>query len=193
MDKLLTIKYDMSLEEINDGYKLFWRKYQLKRTIIYTIAYLIALVLGVDLLLKNSNWFYGAIICGLALGLIVDAWLKPGRVRKKLINTISGMAQESYISEFYGDRVQITTEILSENNADDNADDNTADNSDNEVEQESVVTNLYFGSDYLDALENEQMFLLFVNKSNIYIYPKRCLSEEQQNTLRDILTSKSIL
>ena len=62
-----------------------------------------------------------------------------------------------------------------------------------EEEQEEVVTNLYFGSDYLDAMENEQMFLLFVNRQNIYIFSKKCLSEEEQNKLREIFTEKSIL
>ncbi len=34
------------------------------------------------------------------------------------------------------------------------------------------------------------MFLLFVNRQNIYIFSKKCLSEEEQNKLREIFTEK---
>ena len=131
--------------------------------------------------------------------MIFYTWYKPVLIRRKLIATISSLAEETYTAEFYRDRIQITTVIeepvIAENEAktEEETDSPAKDEPHEEEEQEEVVTNLYFGSDYLDAMENEQMFLLFVNRQNIYIFSKKCLSEEEQNKLREIFTEKSIL
>ena len=199
-EKLLQIEYSMNLDEISDGFKLFQRKYQLRRTILFTIVYVIALILGIDFLIRDINNFYGYVLVGLSLGLIFYAWYKPVLIRRKMISTISSLAEETYISEFYKDKIKITTRIMPEDEANPEENSEAVEKSDAEQnygeesqKEEDVVTTLYFGSDYLDALENENMFLLFVNKRLIYIYPKRCLSDEEQDKLREILKEKAIL
>ena len=199
-EKLLQIEYSMNLDELSDGFKLFQRKYQLRRTILFTIVYVIALILGIDFLIRDINNFYGYVLVGLSAGLIFYAWYKPVLIRRKMISTISSLAEETYISEFYKDKIKITTRILPEDEANPEENSEAVEKSDAEQnfgeesqKEEDVVTTLYFGSDYLDALENENMFLLFVNKRLIYIYPKRCLSDEEQDKLREILKEKAIL
>lgn len=208
-ERLLKISYDMELSEIGEGFKLFQKKYQLKRTIIFTIVYAIAAVLGVDMIIRNYQNFYGYLLVGIGIGLIFMQWYRPVMIRKKLLNTLSSMTQETYETEIFSNRIQITTKVLTEdeeivNNSEaaeesEEQEENseTKENEDiveNEEEQEeTVVSSFFFGSDLLEAMENEQMFLLFVNKNLIYIFPKRCLSDEEQNTLRDILTDKAIL
>ena len=199
-EKLLQIEYSMNLDEISDGFKLFQRKYQLRRTILFTIVYVIALILGIDFLIRDINNFYGYVLVGLSAGLIFYAWYKPVLIRRKMLSTISSLAEETYISEFYKDKIKITTRIMPEDEANPEENSEAVEKSDAEQnygeesqKEEDVVTTLYFGSDYLDALENENMFLLFVNKRLIYIYPKRCLSDEEQDKLREILKEKAIL
>lgn len=196
---LLKIKYSMTLDEIGEGFKLFQKKYQFKKSLVFTLVYLIALGLGIDFLIRDHTGIYGYILVGLSLGMIFYTWYKPVLIRKKLIATISSLAEETYTAEFYRDRIQITTVIeepvIAENETEteEETDSPAKDEPHEEKEQEEIVTNLYFGSDYLDAMENEQMFLLFVNRQNIYIFSKKCLSEEEQNKLREIFTEKSIL
>ena len=196
---LLKIKYSMTLDEIGEGFKLFQKKYQFKKSLIYTLVYIIALGLGIDFLIRDYTGIYGYILVGLSLGMIFYTWYKPVLIRRKLIATISSLAEETYTAEFYRYRIQITTVIeepvIAENETktEEETDSPAKDEPHEEEEQEEVVTNLYFGSDYLDAMENEQMFLLFVNRQNIYIFSKKCLSEEEQNKLREIFTEKSIL
>ncbi len=211
-ERLLKISYDMELSEIGEGFKLFQRKYQLKRSIIFTIVYAIAAILGIDMIIRNPQNFYGYLLIGLGIGLIFMQWYRPVAIRKKLINTLSSMTQETYETEIFADRIQITTRVLGEENTDvensetadekaeeeasteeGNEAEETEETEETEMQEEAVVSNFYFGSDLLDAMENEKMFLLFVNRSLIYIYPKRCLTEDEQNTLREILTDKAIL
>ena len=116
-EKLLQIEYSMNLDEISDGFKLFQKKYQLRRTILFTIVYVIALILGIDFLIRDINNFYGYVLVGLSAGLIFYAWYKPVLIRRKMISTISSLAEETYISEFYKDKIKITTRIMPEDEA----------------------------------------------------------------------------
>ena len=200
IESLLKISYDMELSEISDGFKLFYKKYQLKRTIIFTIVYAIAVILGVDMVIRNPQNFYGYLLIGIGIGLIFMQWYRPVMIRKKLLNTLSSMTKEAYETEIFENRIQITTKVFEWCEKEDGSDTaeneeqlETEESSHEELKEETVVSTFYFGSDLLDAMENEQMFLLFVNKSLIYIYPKRCLSTKEQDALREILTDKAIL
>ncbi|MBE6881235.1 MAG: hypothetical protein E7490_10440 [Ruminococcaceae bacterium] len=204
-ERLLKVSYDMELSEIGEGFKLFQKKYQLKRTIIFTIVYAIAAVLGIDMIIRNPQNFYGYLLIGLGIGLIFMQWYRPVMIRKKLLNTLSSMTQETYETEIFSDRIQITTRVLAKENKEaetESAEENTekeisteesTEAEETEVQEEAVVSTFFFGSDLLDAMENEKMFLLFVNRSLIYIYPKRCLTDEEQDTMREIFTDKAIL
>lgn len=192
-EKLLQLNYNMTLDEISEGFKLFWKKYQFKKCVIYTIVYAIALVLGIDFIIKNHENFYGYMLIGISVGLIFFNWYRPVMVRKKMLDTISGLAEENYITEIYSDRIKITTEILDEPKEKENSGEDSKEEENGEEAPKESVTELLFGSDTLDALENERMFLLFVNRSLIYIYPKRCLDKESQDKLRQIFTEKAIL
>lgn len=193
-ENLLKISYDMELSEIEEGFKLFQKKYQFKRTVIFTIVYAIAAILGIDMIVRNPQNFYGYLLTGIGIGLVFMQWYRPVMIRKKLIATLSSMTQETYETEIFSDKIQITTTVLAEETEDNEQTDmQSAEDKAEQTKEERVTSTFFFGADYMDAMENEQMFLLFVNKSLIYIYPKRCLSEDQQDTLRRILTEKAIL
>lgn len=198
---LLKIKYSMTLDEIGEGFSLFQKKYQFKRNIIYTVVYLIALVLGVDFVIRDNANFYGYLLIGIAAGMTFLTWYKPVMIKRKLLATLSSLSEETYISEIYSDRIVITTVIQQDESADSEeaGEDKSAvsEQAGNSEEKQSEptedVTELFFGSDYIDALENDKMFLLFVNRRLIYLYPKRCLTDEEQERIRGLLTEKALL
>ena len=111
-ESLLKISYDMELSEISDGFTLFYKKYQLKRTIIFTIVYSIAVILGVDMVIRNPQNFYGYLLIGIGIGLIFMQWYRPVMIRKKLLNTVSSMTKEAYETEIFENRIQITTKVF---------------------------------------------------------------------------------
>ena len=152
------------------------------------------------MIIRNVQNFYGYLLTGIGIGLIFMQWYRPVMIRKKLLNTLSSMTKEAYETEIFENRIQITTKVFvwcEKEEGSDTAENEeqleTEESSHEELKEETVVSTFYFGSDLLDAMENEQMFLLFVNKSLIYIYPKRCLSTKEQDTLREIFTDKAIL
>lgn len=111
MAKLFELRFDAHTDEIETAYKAFQTRYTLKKRILYTFVYLIVLVLGVDLIVKNPTALPGYIASGLAAGILFFNWIKPITIRKKLVRTLSELDDETYIASFYEDRIEIETVI----------------------------------------------------------------------------------
>ena len=170
-----------------------------KRKILFSIVYGIAAVRGVNLIVTNYTSPIGYILTALSLGMIFSTWARPYFVRKRLMNTLKSFNQENYIAEFFDDRIEVDTEVLDDENMETVAvtsagvmtvDESVEIAEENEIKHEKSVINLVENT--LDSLENENMFLLFVNRSYMYAFPKRCLTDDEQNTLRNYLTDKNI-
>ena len=169
----------------------------LKRKILFTAVYGIASALGLDLMIKNPASMLGYILFILPVALICVQWMKPYFVRKRLLNTLRSFSRETYTARFFDDRIEIETDVH-----DDEKTETVAVSgigvmvlSDEEKAPEETVTvekTVLSFTETLDSFENEAMFLLFVNRSLIYAFPKRCLSEEQTETLRTYFEDKNI-
>ena len=198
------IKYDNTLPEIETGYKLFQRKYMMKRNIIFTVVYAIAAAVGVDFLVHafmegNYANMAGYILLVLGLGMIFSTWARPYYARKKLMKTLESFGEEKYTAKFEDTRIVIDTEILPEEETETVAVTSrgvmTMDQ-DMEIPEEQKIkhdkTKIELRSNTLDSMETEELFLLFLNRSLIYIFPKRCLTDEEKIKLKSYFDDKNI-
>ena len=116
-------------------------------------------------------------------GLIVSLTDKK-RTRKKIIQMLEGMDPEDYTCSIYRDRIEIETVIKPKANEVNLETD----------EEERIITPpksvFKFGDDLLNFSETEDSLLLIFNRRQIYCFPKRCLSAEQEKTVRNFLTEK---
>lgn len=193
------IKYDNTLPEIETGYKLFQRKYMLKRKIIFTVVYTIAAAVGVDFMINNYTNIAGYILFAIGLSMIFSTWARPYYARKKLIKTLQSFGDEKYSAVFSDSRITIDTEVMpdaqTETVAVTTSGVMTMDQ-DIEVPEEQEIkhekTKIELRSNTLDSMETDEMFLLFLNRSLIYIFPKRCMSEEEIGKLKAYFEDKNI-
>ena len=111
MAKLFSITFDAKTEEIAEAYTAFQNRYTLRKKIIYTVVYLIVIVLGVDLIIKNYTSPAGYIATGLAAGILLFNWIKPLTVKKRLMQTLSELNDETYTMNFYDDKLTVETII----------------------------------------------------------------------------------
>jgi len=169
---MLIINYDNKINETEAALKVFWKKYSLRRTVMLTIVYAIFTFVFVDMIVVDRTSLFGWIGSGLCLGFLISQWLRPGRARKKLIAALELTAEERYSAAFYDDRIEIETIIVHTNS---------------EQEQKPDKSTIGLASEELYAVELNDTFLLFVNRSLIYIFPKRCLESGQESALREYL------
>lgn len=193
------IKYDNTLAEIEKGYTLFLRKYTLKRSIIFSVIYAIAMAVGIDFVVHNPASMPGYILIVIGLAMIISTWGKPVLAKKKLLKTLESFGEEKYTAVFGENQIEIDTEILPEDQLETVAITpqgvmTVGDDVEIPPEQEiqHAKTKLELSGNSLDSMETEDLFLLFVNRSYIYIFPKRCLDEGQIKNIHDYFEEKNI-
>lgn len=193
------IKYDNTLSEIETGYKLFQRKYMLKRNIIFSLVYAIAAGVGVDFIIHDYTSFPGYILLVIGLGMIFSTWARPYYARKKLVRTLQSFSDEKYSAVFQDTKITVDTEILPDDQTETvavtSAGVMTMDQNMEIPEEQKIKhdkTKIELRSNTLDSMETPELFLLFLNRSLIYIFPKRCLSEEEIGKLRNYFEDKNI-
>ena len=193
------IKYDNSNEEIETAYKLFQKKYMLRRNILFSVVYAIAAGLGINFVVLNSANMLGYILTVLGLGMLFSTWARPVYARKKLMKTLESFGGETYTATFADSHITVDTEILPDEETEIVAvtrDGIMSVGEDVEIPPEQEIkhdkTKIELAVNTLDSMETEEMFLLFLNRSLIYIFPKRCLSEEQTEKVRSYFDDKNI-
>ncbi len=193
------IKYDNTLDEISKGYTLFWKKYALRRTIVFTVVYAIALGVGIDFVVRDHTNMPGYILIVIGLGMIFSTWTKPYYAKKKLLKTLESFGEERYSAVFSEQKIVIDTEILPDEQLETVAVTSRGVMTVGEgveIPEDKVIkhekTKIDLRTEKLDSAETDEMFLLYVNRSLIYIFPKRCLSEEQKEKLKNYFEDKNI-
>lgn len=193
--------YDNSLEETDDAMKTFQQKFSSKKGRLSIVAYSLMAAAAVAAIVFNP----AQVVLYLALAFcvfgLVYTLTDKKRMRKKVIETIKKMNPEDYHCTIFDNRIEIETvikpnpeepKIDSEENIhvelDAKADENTEEAVD--VAEEPIKSVFKFGEDMLDFVENDRSMLLILARRQIYCFPKRCLTEEQQTAIRDFLPKK---
>lgn len=193
------IKYDNTLEEISKGYTLFWKKYALMRAVIFSLVYAIALGIGIFFVIDNFKSMPGYILIVIGLGMIFSTWTKPVYAKKRLLKTLESFGEEKYTAVFSEKDIVIDTEILPDQEVETVAVTSRGVmtvGDDVEIPEDKVIqhdkTKIDLRTEKLDSVETEELFLLFVNRSLIYIFPKRCLEQTDIEKLHSYFEDKNI-
>lgn len=189
---IASFTYDNSLEETDAAMKMFQNKFSSKRGIMFTIAYLLIMAGGIVAIVFNpTNVILYIAVAFCLFGLVYHLTAKY-RIRKSIIKTLSKMNPEDYRCTIYKKTIEIET-IIKPKEAESAEDDNSKELSEETEEAEKIteptpIKSVFrFKDDLLDFVEDNNSFYLVYNRQQIYCFPKRCLSEEVKNTVRDYL------
>ncbi len=185
-EPLFKFSYDNTLEEIDGAMKSFQQRFKSKRGIFMIVAYaaLTVAVLVSIVMNPTSVFAYAALLfCGLGL---VYSLTDKQRARRRTIDALRDMNPEEYAAAFFDDRIEIETIIRPKEKEvrvklDEEADDEII---------SPLKTTFVIGQDLLEFIENDEALLLVFNRQQIYCFPKRCLSMEQESEVRDFLTNR---
>lgn len=183
---LFEFSYDNTLEEIDGAMKSFQSRFKNRRHTLSVVAYaVIGAAVIVAIIMNPEQFFAYAALIFCLVGLFYSLTDKK-RARAKTLEALRDMNPEDYKATFYGDRIDIETLIKPKENEvhvkiDEEADDEII---------SPLKTTFIPGSDLLEFIENDESLLLIFNRQQIYCFPKRCLSVEQEGAVRDYLTNR---
>ena len=211
MNENLSVTFDNTPEEIEAAYKAFHSKYTLRKKLIYTVVYLIVVVLAVDLILRDMTNPAGYIAGGLGLGILVFNWVKPVIIRKKMMQ---GMAElgtdERYTMTLFDDRIEIETEITSAGQETETvaitaqgvytveegseAAKELAEHPELIKDETQVAKTVYRLAETEICLSDQRgLLLMFVNRSYIHAIPKRCLGADEMLAVKAYFEEKGLV
>lgn len=195
--EILKVRFDNTPEEIEAAYKAFHDKYTLRRKIIYSVIYLIVIVLAADLIIRNPSSPMGYIAGGLSLGILIFNWVKPVLIRKKMMQ---GMAElgtdETYNMTLYDDRIEVETEITPADAPTETvaitshgvfpveegseAAKELAEHPELVQDRTEIAKTVYrLAETEIYMADRKDLLLIFVNRSYIHAIPKRCLGDKE--------------
>ena len=172
--------YDNTNSEVESAMKTFQQKFSSKRGVLAIAAYSLLLVAAVVMAILNPTMYpvYAAIlICAGGLFLAVTA---KKRLRQKVIQALNSMDPETYHCSLFDDKIEIETIIQTNSSAEAATD-----------EIQPIKSIFKFKEDMLDFAENRDCLMLVVARRQFYCFPKRCMTEDQQNIVRNHLSEKT--
>ncbi len=179
---ILEFDYDNTNSEVDGAMKTFQYNFSSKRGVLSIVAYSLLLIAVVVMIIINPTMYllYAALL--VCLGGLFLAVTAKKRMRKKVIQALESMPPETYHCRIFSDRVEIETIIQTKE---------TSDDGENNPELAPVMSVYDFSKGFLDFAENRDSFLLVVARKQFHCFPKRCLSGEQSELLRNTLSEKT--
>ena len=172
---LETLTYTISLEEYEKGFVLFQKRYVFPKNYIMTAAFAIVAALYILQIVENPAYSTAWVMLFVCLFFIALIWYNVFKIRKSLINSIKNIKEDTYVTNVYGDGLVISEKIPEEEISPENP------------PAEIPPKEISFSSDRPDVIENAEMFIIYIKKQMFYAIPKRCLSQQQEEVLRNAL------
>ncbi|MDE6745073.1 MAG: hypothetical protein K2J72_00395 [Oscillospiraceae bacterium] len=191
-------EYESNAEEILKGYKVYQKRYVFSSLIWKMLLVLLAVTSSVMMIMTSEDPIIPA-MC-LMISIAVGIWFitTPISNRKKLMRGLDIMEETRYKAEFYTDKIKIST-CMDENVETENPD-NNASEQDEQTEQteadmaldgekeEIPATVIHLDSPIVDLIDKEDMFVLVVKKSYVFIIPKTAFDDDKCEKIREKLS-----
>lgn len=186
VEPIVKFSYDNNIDETDGAMKSFQKRFGKKRSRFSLIAYiLLSVAVGVGIAFNTSAvpLYFALAFC--LFGLYYNV-TDQKRTRKRVLKALEDMNPEEYCCAIYPDKIELETIIKPKQNE--------VDLKIDEEQDEEILTPLKtvfkIGEDLLNFIENEESLLLIFNRRQIYCFPKRCMSKDDENTVRDFLIDK---
>ena len=171
---LCEFEFNVTLEEEDDAFRTFQKKYVFKRNVIKSIGFgilavgfLVSMILYPD---KIMNYALFAV----CLAAVVLIWYNNVHIRKSLMEALKILEDDRYVFTLFEDRFRISTIVPEEERAE-------------EGFEEIPPQEFDLNDPLLDSEEKEDKFVIIVKRATIYVLPKRCMNDEQMGLVREKL------
>lgn len=194
-------EYESNAEEILKGYKVYQKRYVFMSLIWKMLLVLLAVTSSVMMIMTSEDSIIPA-MC-LMISVAVGIWFinTPISNRKKLMRGLDIMEETRYKAEFYTDKIKISTcmeDIAETENPDGNASEQPKQDEQTEQteadmaldgeKEEIPATVIHLDSPIVDLIDKEDMFILVVKKSYVFIIPKTAFGDDKCEKIREKLS-----
>ncbi len=188
-------RYTSEIEETLAGYKIYQKKYVVKKTIFKIVLFVLALASSIYMYIINDYNNVNMLIILIALFLGIYTIIEPINHKKSLKKALEQNGNTEYEVEITLDTAKISTVLTEEQKKQIRADvqKEIEENPDEKIDEyngENPSTVIHLDNPMVDFVNAEKYFIIIVKKSCVFIIPKRSFTEQQINTVLDKLPEK---
>ena len=156
----LGIDYDLKGEEVETALKYFQKKTIYRKNTIFTVILAVIAALYGQAIFKNPDYAMGYFMIVLAVAVIFMLWFLPARHIKSAASAAE-ISEDTFHLEFCPGGLLLP--------------------------QEDGRYLVGFDRPAMRAVEFPSLFLIVASKEKLFVLPKRCIPEENQEALRELL------
>ena len=191
-------QYESNADQILKGYKVFQKKYVVKSLIPRLLLAALAIASSIMMIISDPGGKIPVLCLMIALSVTVYFISQPITNSKNLRKGLDSISGTEYEAEFYTDKVKISTvnfqsDIVEIEKEEDTSEQNVQTEADiaiyGEKEAEEIpATIIHLDQPIVDLLDKDDMFILVVNKSYVFIIPKSAFTEDEVQKIREKLS-----
>lgn len=156
----LGIDYDLKGEEVETALKYFQKKTIYRKNTIFTVILAVIAALYGQAIFQNPDYAMGYFMIVLAVAVIFMLWFLPARHIKSAASA-ADISEDTFHLEFCPGGLLLP--------------------------QEDGRYLVGFDRPAMRAVEFPSLFLIVASKEKLFVLPKRCIPEENQEALRELL------
>ncbi|MBQ5317747.1 MAG: YcxB family protein [Oscillospiraceae bacterium] len=194
-------KYESNADQILKGYKVFQKKYVVKSLIPRLLLAGLAIASSIMMIMSDPGGRIPILCLMIALCVTIYFISQPITNSKNLRKGLDSISGTEYEAEFYTDKVKISTvnfrsDIVEVEKAEETVE-TTEPNVQTEADiaiygekeaEEIPATIIHLDQPIVDLLDKDDMFILVVNKSYVFIIPKSAFTEDEVQKIREKLS-----
>lgn len=170
------------------GYKEFRKRYVMKNLLLRLFIVALAMASSVFMLVTSSSGQRDVPVFCLVLCVAIGAYFISQSVsnKKKYMKGVDSLEGIPYHAEIYTDKIKISDMSPIEEIAEETQSETETESP---HEEEHPTTVIHLDSPIVDLLDKNEIFILIVKKSYVFIIPKSAFSDEDAQKVKEKLSA----
>lgn len=194
-------QYESNADQILKGYKVFQKKYVVKSLIPKLLLAALAIASSIMMIMSDPSGKMPILCLLISLSVTVYFISQPINNSKNLRKGLDSISGTKYEAEIYTDKIKISTvnfqSDIIEIEKNETEEQQTEQKEQTEADiavygekdaEEIPATIIHLDQPIVDLLDKDDMFILVVNKSYVFIIPKSAFTEEEIQKIREKLS-----
>lgn len=199
-------QYESNADQILKGYKVFQKKYVVKSLIPKLLLAALAIASSIMMIMSDPGGMMPIFCLMIAVCVTIYFISQPIVNSKNLRKGLDSISGTEYEAEFYTDKIKISTvnfqsDIVEVEKVDEAAETAKEQQTEQKEQTEADIaiygeksaeeipaTIIHLDQPIVDLLDKDDMFILVVNKSYVFIIPKSAFTEDEVQKIREKLS-----
>ena len=180
---MLVLDYDVKNEEEDRAFKAYQKKFVYPHNWKVTAAFGVVAAAFIVSIIKNPDSYLPYVLLAVCVMTVALTWYNGIRIRKYLVKAPKNLEGDKYIFTLYESGFTIETIVTEEEKQ-------AEDYVPIKPRRVHLGDNSDINNDTVEVIENDEMFIIILEKETFYVLCKRLMNDEQQKILRDKLTGE---